>query len=152
MILFSKKSDKKAQMQISFGMIFSIILIIAFIAFAIFAIQKFLAFQRDVQINHLVDKIEYDVNLSWKSQRSQEIKNYSLPSNIIEICFLDDEFGNMILQTKTIYHRKNIPNLDISKMIQPTTNGRLCFESVKGKVSMKIKKEFGEDLVSIEKV
>ncbi len=151
MVMFLKKSDKKAQMQISFGMIFSIILIIAFIAFAIFAIQKFLAFQRDVQINQLIEKIKGDVNVAWKSQRSQELKNYSLPSNIVEICFLDDEFGNMILQTKTIYHRKNIPYLDIPKMIQQTSNGKLCFESVNGKVSMKIKKEFGENLVSIEK-
>lgn len=152
MIPCLKKRDKKAQMQISFGMIFAIILIITFVAFAVFAIQKFLAFQRDVQMNQLVEKIKEDVNVAWKSQRSQELKNYSLPSNILEICFVDDEFGNMILQTKTIYHRKNIPYLNIPKMIQQTSNGRLCFESVRGKISMKIKKEFGENLVSIERV
>lgn len=152
MISVLKKSDKKAQMQISFGMIFSIILIIIFIAFAVFAIQKFLAFNKDIQEKQLVANIQEDVREAWKSTKSESVKNYSVPSNIVEICFVDDEFGNMILQTKTIRDRKDIPYLDIPKMVQQTTNGKLCFETVKGKVSMKIKKEFGEDLVSIEKV
>ena len=44
---------------------------------------------------------------------------------------------------------KWVKNIDLDKTTQ--TNNPLCFENINGKVTMTIKKEFGENLVTISK-
>ena len=62
--------QKKGQMKISFGMIFSIILIVVFIAVAVYAIIKFLDVQHTIQIESFKKDLQDDINDTWRSSGS----------------------------------------------------------------------------------
>ena len=161
---------KKGQMKLSFGMIFSIILIIVFVAFAFFGIKKFLDIQDSAKIGKFVDELQNDVNKIWKGSLGSQQEEYILPSKVEKVCFVDYstssigknaelysklkqvfyEFENMIFYpvgSGAGLDAKNIKNIDIS-----TTTGSenpLCINNVKGKVKLTIKMSHGESLVTI---
>ena len=56
------RGDKSGQMKISFGMIFSIILIIAFLGFAIYAIMTLLEIIDNAKIAKFVEDLQGDVD------------------------------------------------------------------------------------------
>ncbi len=85
---------KKAQMKLSFGMIFSIILIIIFIAFAFYAILKFLDLQDSIKTAQFSDDLQYDINKMWKSSQGSQPREYLLPSKIKSVCFVEDKYEN----------------------------------------------------------
>ena len=88
---------KRGQMKISFGMIFSIILIIIFISFAFFAIKKFIGIQDAMKIGQFGDQLQSDIDKLWRgSQGSQEVE-YFIPSKIESVCFVDDEYENLVV-------------------------------------------------------
>ena len=88
-----KRSDKgsKAQMRISFGLIFSIILIIVFIAFAFFGIKHFLAAMNVGRATAFLDDVEYDINEMWRSSSGNIAKNYTAPKDVYGLCFEEKE-------------------------------------------------------------
>lgn len=142
--------NNRAQMKLSFGMIFSIILIIIFLAFAFYGIKKFLDMQETIQIEKFAENLQTDVDKIWKSTSSSQEVEYTLPKKIYEICFVDDEFGNLILKFEkggVPSKRKNIEHLDIAN----TLNGKnsLCFET-DGRLKMILSKNYGEVLVTIK--
>jgi len=144
--LFQKK-NRKGAMEMSFGMIFSIILIIFFIAIAIYAIIKFLDFQDSIRISKFGSDLQSDIDKMWKgSQGSQEVE-YSLPSKIDAACFIDDEYQNLIFQSDKIIGGKKIEHLDTANMTM--VEEQYCINNIKGKVEMVIKKDYGEALVTI---
>ena len=55
-------------------------------------------------------------------------------------------FENMIFISEEIIEGKLINHLDI----QAGSNEETCFENINGKISMTLKKDFGENLVTIE--
>jgi hypothetical protein len=141
---------KRAQLDISFGMIFSIILIIIFLAFGFYAIKKFMDLQSEVQVEKFLNDVQSDIDKMWKSYggNSQQVK-YSLPPKITSVCFQEDEFENLKFTSKSIIRGKNIANIDIAKSIG--NEDSLCIPNVKGKVSFTITKDYGETLVTIVK-
>ena len=145
--IFSLPLKKQGQMKMSFGMIFSIILIIIFLAFAFYGIKKFLAMQDAIQINQFMENLQTDVDKVWKSQSSSQEVEYRLPKKIYEICFIDDEGGNLILKFEEIYDRTNIENLDIVNTLGSKKN--LCIET-EGQVKFILSKDYGETLVTIK--
>ena len=74
--------NKRGQMNISFGMIFSIILIVVFIAFAFFAIQKFLDIQNSVQVGKFGADFQADIDKMWRGSQGSQENKYFLPSKI----------------------------------------------------------------------
>ncbi len=142
--------NKRAQIHISFGMIFSIIMIIVFIAFAFFAIQKFLGIQRNIQINQFYDNLQTDVNAVWNSAQSSQAKSYNVPSSIGKICFINSQSGNMI-----IYDESGKPtgssNIEHIDFVTIATSENPCFEDIGGKISLVLRKGFNETVVTIEK-
>ena len=80
--------NKRGQMHLSFGMIFSIILIIAFVAFATYGILKLLAFQQDAKYHQFIDDLSSDIDKVWKSSQGSQEFTYSIPSSISGICFV----------------------------------------------------------------
>ena len=60
--------SRSGQLEISFGMIFSIILIIIFIAAGFYAITKLLALQRTIQIESFLKDFQDDVDKMWASK------------------------------------------------------------------------------------
>ncbi|MEK6913864.1 MAG: hypothetical protein AABW47_04315 [Nanoarchaeota archaeon] len=142
---------KRGQLDISFGMIFSIILIIIFLAFGFYGIKKFMDLQGSVQVEKFLDDFKNDVEKVYNSPGgdSPYIKSYSLPTKVIAVCFQDDEFENLKFTSKNIIRGKMIENIDISKTIG--NQDSLCIPNVKGKVSLKIAKDYEETLVTITK-
>lgn len=78
---------KRGQLQISFGMIFSIIIIIATVAVAIYFISQFLDTSRCTQVNIFRSDFQDAVDEVWKSAKAQKSFEISLPSKIEEVCF-----------------------------------------------------------------
>jgi len=138
--------QKRGQMKLSFGMIFSIILIIFFIAFAFFAIRKFLGIQDAMKIGQFGDQLQSDIDKLWRgSQGSQEVE-YFLPLKIESVCFVDNDYENLDFHSETFIEGKKIEHINITKI---TSGGDFCIENINGKVKMTIKKDYGEALVTI---
>ena len=137
---------KRGQMKISFGMIFSIILIIIFVSFAFFAVKKFMGIQDAMKIGQFEDRLQSDIDKLWRgSQGSQEVE-YFLPSKIESVCFVDDDYENLVFHSESFIEGKKIDNIDIEKI---TEEGDFCIDVIKGKIKMTIKKDYGEALVII---
>jgi len=141
------KPDKRGQMKLSFGMIFSIFLIIIFIAFAVYAITKFINLQKTIQIESFGNGLQEDVNNMWKSPRGSQPETYSLPNKIEAVCFTNNEFNNLMFRSSELIDRKNIIHIDISKIT--TSEDPYCISNINGKVKLIISKDFREDLVTI---
>jgi len=144
------KRGRRGQIHLSFGMIFSIILIIIFIAFAFYAIQKFLGLQDSIKINTFYDTLQNDVNTVWNSAQAIQTKSYTLPGSVSEICFTNTGSENMIL-----YGSGNRPesshNIDNINITATTAQGDSCFNAAGGKLSLVLQKNFGNTLVTITK-
>jgi len=133
---------KRGQIKLSFGVIFSIILIVVFISFAFYAIQKILVMQEAVQSKQFIDDLQTDIDKIWKSTQASQQKEYLIPSKIKEVCFQEDEHENIIfigtdLPGAMINHLNLIGTLNEKK--------QFCIESAKGKITMTIKKDYGEN-------
>ncbi|HJX51092.1 MAG TPA: hypothetical protein VJ438_06540 [Candidatus Nanoarchaeia archaeon] len=165
-------SFKKGQMQLSFGMIFSIILIIVFIAFAVYAIIKFLELQSNVQTGQFFTYVQQDVDKMWKGGQGSIEQTYNLPGEVEYICFADFtspkkganfqfydnlkmaffEFENLCLYpvgSGSGLDANQIEHINITNIV--ATNNPFCIQSVKGKVKMTIKMNPGDSLVTITK-
>ncbi|MFZ1970906.1 MAG: hypothetical protein WAU65_01870 [Candidatus Nanoarchaeia archaeon] len=140
--------NKRGQIQLSFGMIFSIVLIIVFIGFAFFVIQKFLGLQDSVKISQFSDNLQKDVNVVWNSDQSSQTKSYSLPSSIKEVCFVNTNGDDVVLNGANGYSAPggNIENLNISAI---TSSSNSCFPVVNGNVNLILQKNFGDTLVTV---
>ncbi len=137
----------RGQMKISFGMIFSIILIILFIFVAFYAITKFLDLQKTVQISKFYDNLQSDIDKIWKSsQGSQEIV-YTLPSKIKAVCFVDSDYENLRFDSEEFIEGKLLKNIDLYKTIG--NNREKCISTNKGKLKLTLKKTYGDTLVTI---
>jgi len=146
--------DKRGQVKMSFGMIFSIILIIAFIAFAIFGIHKFLSLQSGITTNQFVSNLQSDVTTVWKSTQASRPETYSIPSSIKQVCFTKSKGGNggsnnMVLWTATDpLGSYKIEHLNMSAITSESNGG--CFNTTNGKISFTLEMNFGETLVTLK--
>jgi len=158
----SNFNNKKGYMEISFGMIFTIILIIAFIAFAFYAIQKFIFFQKDSQYRIFIEDFQNDVDKMWKSTSSSQEVSYRLPSSIKQVCItrkcseLGFEYNcyspndNLVFNsTKNNFESTTINNLNIEEILG---NKKIyCFDVVDNQISMTLTKEYNSDNVLISR-
>lgn len=76
-------------MKLSFGMIFSIILIIIFIAFAFFAVKTFLGTGLAAQVTQFKEDLQSDIDRLWRASQGSQEEEYFLPNKIKYICFVD---------------------------------------------------------------
>lgn len=145
-----KKSVRnlKGELNLSFGMIFSIILIIAFIAFAFYAIQKFLNLQTTIKVNQFKEDLQEDIDRVWKSSQENFEGEYSLPKNIEAVCFENDDYENMKFQSEKFFESQKINHIDIAETLKGEDS--VCFENFEGKVSITLKKDYDDALVTLE--
>lgn len=71
----------------SFGMIFSIILIIAIIAVAFYAITYFLDLSECAEIGLTYQDLKSEVDKAWNSEVYGDVFSGGLPKGIDEVCF-----------------------------------------------------------------
>jgi len=166
----SRLGQSRGQMQLSFEMIFSIILIVVFLGFAFYAIKTFLAFQDSAKAGKFFDEVQSDIDRVWRSSQSSEQQEYIVPSNADFVCFVDfssdakggyssfyfelegaDGDENLVFYPVefTDFGSKGINHIDIEK----TTNEEnpLCIKTSNSKAALTLKKDFGEALVTIDK-
>jgi hypothetical protein len=154
-------NKKRGQSQISFGMIFSILLIIFFIAFAIYGIVKFLEVQRLAQVGKF--KIDFQADITTMSQSTQgsQPETYYPPKKIKQVCFATrtnprtgkDENMYFMPDDASQYDGDMLNNLNIAKTTAGSTSvpKKLCIDVINGKVSLTLKKEYNENSVTIIK-
>lgn len=91
-------SGKRGQgvFGMSFGMIFSIILIIFILAAAFFVIRNFLNLSECADTGLFYDDLQNEVDKAWKSSFYQDVFEVKLPSRITYVCFggLEQEPGS----------------------------------------------------------
>ena len=154
----------------SFGMIFSIILILIFIAFSFTVIKNWLELGTTTQIESFVDNLGKDVNETWKSSQGSDIKKYNLPGKVDKVCFVDyssnakgagsdmqeymdetySDIDNLFFYPKSVAKdvgNKEIKNIDIETIT--SSSNPFCINNVDGKVSMVLQKSFNEAQVTI---
>jgi hypothetical protein len=139
--------NKRGQLQLSFGVIFSMVLIIIFLAFGFYAITKFIALQRTIEVQKFLQDFQEDVNKMWKGTQGSQKLTYSLPKKISSVCFKDDEFQNLEFISEDIFTGDKIENIDIEKITK--NEDPFCIENIDGKISFTIVKDYGEVLVRI---
>ena len=164
-------SMKKAQLNLSFGMIFSIILIVIFLAFAFFAVKKFLNVGDSVLIGKFKDDLQRNVDAMWRGQYGSKEGSYSLPKGITEVCFADynpeaikpcggnrcnelkqNWFGNENMFFYPIGAAQTLESTEIKHIdIDAITSSSnpYCVKISNGKVKLTIKKEVGENFPTI---
>jgi len=136
--------EKRGQLKLSFGMIFSIILIIVFLVFAFYAIRMIIGFQDTAKVGTFVNKFQSDVNKKWTdSGGGSQNYEYKLPKEVEEVCINEDSLISFKpFGTGGEFEDRKIEHLDIEEVF--------CVNVVEGKVSIRIKKGVDEALVSVE--
>ena len=170
--LLSKKSKKGQQaLGMSFGMIFSIILIVFFIAIAGIVIKSFLSAQDCARMGIFIDRLEKDVDKSWNSPSDSHVFKGDLPSKIDYVCFgnlsadINGDFDTIGYDLGLFRGKKatiffyptgnaceipfyNLKHIDVEKITSRKNPN--CFETQKGKVSFKLEKGFNDRFVNIK--
>jgi len=167
-----ERRDKLGQMKLSFGMIFSIILIIIFLGFTFFAIKTLLGMNDAVAVGKFYDSLQTDTDRAWQASQGSQEETYKLPSKIKKVCFADyinsdvgsGENIDLYKELRLAHHINEnviffplgsgggmnsmyIEHIDIIKMTQD--NNPICFDNLKGKVTLNIEKEYGSELAII---
>lgn len=169
------KESKKAQVQISFSMIFSIFLIIAFIAVAIYAIVFFLGIAGCGKTGLFTEDFQTAIDRAWVSDGTETIfptpdSSLELDRKIKYVCFVDfpkpasGEWEEYYEEAELYGSESNmfywpmddicetqktviIENININKITEK--ENPYCIENSKGKPEIKIVKGFYDDLVCI---
>jgi hypothetical protein len=106
-----RKLNKRADINLSFGVIFSVILIAVFIFAAIYGINFFLNYSKQIQIGSFYDDFQRKVNdVKVSSFTKDEPFKISLPENIQMVCFAN--FSAPITNDEEEY--ENIGEYDIT--------------------------------------
>ena len=167
-----RRGGKKGQVELSFGMIFSIFLIIVFIAFAIYAIGKFLDIQKSAKTGQFVQNLQVDIDKMWKSSSGSQEVEYSLANSVSLACFQDFELPKKgprqdIYDDLRLARSENenflfypvgssggilgveIKNINLRQMT--ASENPYCIENENGIIKMIISKGAGEALVKIKR-
>ncbi len=156
---------KKGQFQISFGMIFSIIIIVATIAVSGYVITNFLKISKCSDIGLFYNDLQKDVDKAWASEITNNLFEGKLPGGIESVCFgnVSSSLGDKSEEAEFLrrYYRqdKNIflyptqracdSNLAYHKLNHIQLSEFFCVSADSGKVSFRISKSNQESLVRI---
>ena len=170
-----KGMNKRAQevMGMSFGVIFSIILIVFFIVITLIVIKAFLGQKDCAEMGIFLDRLNAQVKKAWNSDSGTFEFKGNLPSKLDYVCFANVS-GNPTIESDskmwrrlTLFKGKNaniffyptekacempyhyIPHLDLKNTL--SSDNPLCFEIDKGKVVFEVQKKRGSGLVQINK-
>jgi len=151
----------------SFGMIFSIIIIIAIISVAFYTIGFFLNTRDCTDIALFHKDLQERIDKSWNSEITRDTFEGRLPSSIEQVCFGDDGFsgaGEIYESFDDLYPRSFKPNLFIYPSekscdqayveiehitLEEFQNQFGCFPVENGRVLIRLEKSNTDPLVRI---
>lgn len=97
------RSKKSGQLDLSFGFIFGIIIIVATLAVAFYVISHFMKLSRCSETGLFYSDLQSEIDKAWASSMTQKTFSGKLPSNIDSICFGNLSLGNPINDSRTQY-------------------------------------------------
>lgn len=165
-----KIEGKKGQLEISFGMIFSILIIIATVAVAFYVIKYFFGLNECSQVSSFYQDLQSDVDKAWASSLSNGVSSGKLPLSVSYVCFanpkkpylgktfslqyneLKDKIGSLgVDENKNVYlypgtscsgmEYNNIKNIKIDDFF--------CVQVSQGEVRIKVSKGVNDALVNV---
>ena len=159
----------KGAMEMSFGMIFSIILIIFFLSFAFFGIRTFLGVQDTAKTAKFLNDLQSDVEQVWKSSQASQEKEYFLPVKKSQVCFADFSVSKRGGKAQIYDELKRAYYGDENLVFYPVVFGEsesaeirylnldritenenpFCIENMDGKIKLRLTKDLGDALVTI---
>ena len=162
---------KKGQLKLSFGMIFSITMIIIFLAFGFYVIGKFLDMKSSVEAGKFIEEFQNDVDKMWKSSQGSQEEEYFLPTKVEAVCIVDysspsrEDIEEIYKKLKQVYDNEQnlffypvgsgkgldaatIEHLNLEKIT--SEKNPFCVAVEDGKLNLTIKKSFDDALVRIE--
>src|SRR3989338_2314213 len=147
---------EKGQLQLSFGMIFSIIIIIATLAVAFYVIRVFLTTSDCEQIQILYRDLDKEVDAVWRSPAAQTTFIHDVPSSIRSLCFGDPRLlspkkypRESAELARYAFPDRNVhatPENDCGKsatahsLAHVSFTSPFCVSPIKGKISLKLSK------------
>ena len=158
------KTRTRGAMELSFGMIFSIILIISFLVFAFYAIKLFINTSDSAKIASFRRDLQEDIDKVWRATQGNQKVSYGLPKKIVEVCIVKNYETNLIFYPRDAtgdLGPVNLSHINMTATVKSTALGyktksidgqtryMVCFNNTKEKVSMVLKKNFGENLVKV---
>lgn len=141
--------DKRGQLKISFGMIFSIVLIIIFLSLVFFGIKKFIYIQEGILTKKFVSDLNEDIEKMWRSSSGSQKLNYMLPNKAESVCFKQGEEDNPdnVYFSSGYFDSGRLVHIDYIKTLN--NQDELCIPIENREVSFVIDKIYGETLVTI---
>ncbi len=163
---------RKGSIEISFGMIFSVIIIIALIGVAVYGITIFLQVGKSAEIGLFYEDFQNSVDEIWSSATTNKAVEFSVPSSIKFVCFgsiannIDAgryssqfqelrQFSSGFQQQNTntfLYPPEKAGDLAFKKIdkIDTSSLGSFdCFEARNRKVNIRLSKGEFESLVKV---
>jgi len=80
---------KRGSIELSFGMIFSIIVVIAIVAIGFYVIKYFLDLGECTEVGLFYDEFQEAVDRAWRSELARDTFEGSLPGGITSVCIGD---------------------------------------------------------------
>ena len=157
---------KKGQLEVSFGIVFSIILIIVFVAFAVFVAVKIFLPAKCVTTGLFKTDLQESVDRAWNSEQSSFEIELSLPGEVKKICFIDfnkthkgafreeyeaiskfdyKDWNLLFYPTNSACSEQSgiaIKHIDISAITK--NSNPYCITNIKGKIKIKIDGYYGK--------
>ncbi len=161
--------NKRGQIDLSFGMIFSIIIIIAIIGVSIYVITNFVRLGKCSNIGLFYNELKNEVDKAWSSTTYRDIFNGKLPNGIEFVCFgelnsarpdgKEGEAYDFLLRYKRqdknvfLYPTQNAcdSNLAFYRLENAKIEGFFCIPAEKGIVKIGIEKDRFDALVKLKK-
>ncbi len=161
-------NNSKGQIDISFGMIFSLILIAVFLAVAFFAIKAFLDQKKSIDEGIIIRDLQIEVDRIWRS--SQGETNYKFERKINEkityVCFYDRDktisggFQDIGKELKRVgsseanlyFYPTRASNLESAKIKNVNMILKMnpyCIPTDSGFIEITLSKDVGESLVNV---
>ena len=144
-------------MKISFGIIFSIILIIIFLSVAIFGIKKFVGLQDTMKSEKIFYDLQQDIDKMWQSSRGAEKVSYRVPKKAEALCFQEQIEGSEEYNAYFIpreFEGEILNHIEWSQVKRHPhyQEEGLCFGVEYAKVTLMLEKDYEEEGVTITKV
>ncbi len=160
--------QKRAQLQLSFGVIFSIIIIVATLAVAGYIIVKFLNTDSNVQCKLFVQDLQTKINSAWASDgASSYVFTEDVPSGVQQVClgYLNASASSQAdqsvqtglhnyapLRNNFFFYPRSSCGGSFYNVLQHTDiNGFFCFPTQNGKASITVSKGSFDALVKLGK-
>ena len=158
---------KRGQIELSFGMIFSILAIISIIAIGFYVIRVFLELNKCTDIGYFYEKLANEVDKAWKSPIYRGSFKGQLPGKIEKVCFgdlngdFDEDYENIykelrryaVLEKNVFMHpiKEACEELAYYKLEHVNIEEFFCADVINSEASIKLEKGSTDALVKLTK-